>query len=211
MASAATAVIDTAPVDLRTAVRIEAAEARAWADMYAAAPSEFARSAGVSTRTVAGALAISWAATSRRYFSRTIGLGVIEPASPQALDDVLAGYAGAGIGMFLIASQPHCRPAGFETWLRERGLEPFDRPDRVLRGSEPLPAGDSLVTSGRELRVERVTAPNADEWAEFIQRVYRLDTGRWLQALIGRPGWYQYLVREGGEGVPAGALYRDPV
>src|SRR3954464_5368426 len=102
MASAATAVIDTAPVDLRTAAAIEAAEARAWADMYAAAPPEFARAAGVGSREVAGTLVLSWAATGRRYFSRTIGLGVTALATPEAIDHILEGYAEQGITMFLL-------------------------------------------------------------------------------------------------------------
>src|SRR4051794_1585594 len=196
MNTATMAEIDTSPVDLRVAAAIEAAEARAWADMFAAAPDDFARAAGVSTRMVAGALVISWPATGRRYFSRTIGLGVVEPASPQALDDVLAGYGDAGIGMFLIASQPHCRPSEFEDWLRDRGLEAFDAQDRVIRGADPADdTNRTPATSERGLRVEHVTATTADEWAEFLQRVYRLETGSWLQALIGRPGWSQYVVR----------------
>src|SRR3954454_20722630 len=134
MSTVAPAAIDTSPVGRRVAAAVEAAEGRAWSDMYAAAPAEFAQAAGVSTRMVDGALVIGWAATGRRYFSRTIGLGVVEPASPEALDDVLAGYADAGIGMFLITSQPHCRPSEFEDWLRDRGLEPFDAQDRVIRG-----------------------------------------------------------------------------
>src|SRR4051812_48811520 len=138
MSSATMAAIDTSPVDLRVAAAVEAAEGRAWSDMYAAAPAEFAQAAGVSTRTVAGALVIGWVATGRRYFSRTIGLGVVEPASREALDDVLAGYADAGIRMFLIPSQPHCRPSEFESWLRDRGLEPFDTQDRVIRGGDPI-------------------------------------------------------------------------
>ena len=39
------------------------AEARAWADMYAAAPADWAASAGVGSREVGGALVLSWAAT----------------------------------------------------------------------------------------------------------------------------------------------------
>jgi hypothetical protein len=210
MRTAAMTAIDTSPVDLRAAAAIEAAEARAWADMYDAAPPEFAHDAGVSTRTVAGALAITWAATGRRYFSRTIGLGVVEPASPEALDDVLAGYADAGIGMFLIASQPHCQPREFEDWLRERGLEPFDAQDRVVRGGDPLDIGRAPSTGERELEVERVTATTADEWADFLQRVYRLETGRWLQALVGRPGWHEYVVREDREIVAARGMYVTP-
>jgi hypothetical protein len=207
MGAEATATIDTSPVDLRAAAAIEVAELRAWSDMYAAVPSEFGRAAGVSARTVAGALVISWAATGRRYFSRPIGLGVVEPASPQALDDVLEGFADAGIGMFLIPSQPHCRPPEFENWLRDRGLEPFDVQDRVVRGGAPLDASSPPAPSERGLEVERVTEATADEWAEFLQRDYRLDTGGWLQALVDRPGWRHYVVREGGEIVAARGMY----
>ncbi len=210
MPAPATAAIDTSAVNARLAAAIEAAEARAWADMYAAAPADFARTAGVSARTVAGALVISWAATGRRYFSRAIGLGVVEPVTPQALDEILAGYAAAGTNMFLIASQPHCQPAEFESWLRERGLEAFDAQDRVIRGSTPLRDGDRQQTTERGLAVERVTAATADEWADFIQRVYQLHTGAWLQALIGRRGWQQYVVREAGEIVAARGMFVTP-
>ena len=200
------AALDTAPVDQSEAAAIEAAEARAWADLYSASPAEFAAGAGVSTRGVDGALVLTWAATGRRYFSRAIGLGVVEPATEAGLDDILEGYARAGVSMFLVQSLPHCRPEGFEDLLRVRGLEPFDAQDRIVRGNRPLgplpPAPE-----GRELVVERVDADHAEEWPEFMQRVYRLDTGPWLPALIGRPRWFQYVVREHGEVVGARGMY----
>jgi hypothetical protein len=210
MATAAAHTVDTSPVDPRTAVAIELAEASAWADMYAAAPRDFARSAGIATRKVGGALVISWAAIGRRYFSRAIGLGVIEPATPEALDDIANGYADAGISMYLIASQPHCRPEGFDDALRERGFEPFDAQDRVVRGGGPLRRSGLTRSDDRDLEVERVTAATADEWAEFVQRVYQLDTGSWLQALVGRRGWHQYVVREHGRVVAARGMYVTP-
>jgi hypothetical protein len=199
----------TAQVDAATAAAIEAAEARAWIDCYAAAPEDWAAAAGISTREVAGATVISWAATGRRYFSRAIGLGVVSPATPAAIDDILAGYADAGIAMFLLQSLPHCRPAAYEGWLTERGLEPFDAQDRLVRGPGP-PTGHIATAAGRELVVERVRDETADEWAGFLQQIYRLDTGPWLQRLIGRPGWHQYVVRECGEIVAARAMYVDP-
>jgi hypothetical protein len=201
-----TVAIDTAPVDLRAAAAIEAAEARAWADMYAAAPADWAASVGVGSREVGGALVLSWAATGRRYFSRAIGLGVGRPASEAALDEILEGYREAGITMFLLQSLPHCRPARYESWLRGRGLEPFDVQDRVVRDGRPLASSASWL-QGRELVVERVDRESRDEWADFLQRVYRLDTGPWLQALVGRPGWHQYVAREGGEIVAARGMY----
>jgi hypothetical protein len=63
------------------------------------------------------------------------------------------------------------------------------------------------VSSDRRLRVKPVEAGTADEWAEFLQRVYRLDTGEWLQRLVGRRGWHPYLAREDGEIVAARTMY----
>jgi hypothetical protein len=40
-----------------------------------------------------------------------------------------------------------------------------------------------------------------------MERVYRLDTGRWLPELIGREGWHQYVVREAGQLVGARGMY----
>jgi len=198
-------VIDTAPVDAQAAAAIEAAEARAWTDVYSAAPAEWAAEVGLGLREVAGALVIQWAATGRRYFSRAIGLGVIEPASGESIDEILRGWEEAGISMFLLQSLPHCRPEGYEDLLRERGLEPFDAQDRVVRDGSPLEQpGEG------ELSVERVTAETADEWAEFVQRIYRLDTGPWLQRLIGRPGWHEYVARENDEIVAARGMFIGP-
>jgi len=209
MAAVGSAVMDTTPVDLHAAAAIESAEARAWADLYAAAPAEFAETAGLESSEVAGFLVLRWAVSGRRYFSRVIGLGVVAPASAEAVDQILAGYADAGITRFLLQSLPHCRPAEYEGWLRERGLEPFDAQDRIVRGGEPLEPSSVPGSEGRELVVERVGPETKDEWAAFLQRVYRLETGRWLQALVGRPGWHQYVARERGEIVGARGMYID--
>ena len=209
MGAPGTQVIDTAPVDLSQAAAIESAEAQAWIDLYAAAPADFAEAAGLDTTTIGGTLILRWAATGRRYFSRTVGLGVLEPATPAAIDAVLDHFREAGITMFLLNSLPHCRPGKYERWLRDRGLEPFDAQDRVVRGGAPLDTA-ALPAYDRELVVERVGRDDADEWAEFLQRVYRLDTGPWLQVLPERPGWHQYAAREVGEIVAARAMYIGP-
>jgi hypothetical protein len=205
MAATRAAPLDATPVGLGTARAIEAAEVAAWIDLYSAAPEDFAETAGLGFAEIGGSLVLRWAASGRRYFSRTVGLGVIEPASPEALDRILDHYQQAGIGMLLLQSLPHCRPAEYENWLLERGLEPFDAQDRVVRGGQP-PAGPA---SGA-LVVEQVDRERAEEWSEFLQRVYRLDTGRWLPRLIGRPGWHQYVARSEGEIVAARGMYIGP-
>ena len=201
-----TATLDTTPVDLRAAAAIEAAEARAWADLYAAAPAGWAAAAGLGAQELAGVLVLRWAATGRRYFSRSICLGVFEPSSRAAIEDVLDAYDRAGITMFLLQSLPHCRPAEYESWLREFGLEPFDAQDRVVRDDSPLAVAPTLA-GDRELTPERVKHGSCGEWVEFIERVYRLETGPWLPRLIGRVGWHQYVSREGGEIVAARGMH----
>jgi hypothetical protein len=200
--------METTPVDAATAVVLEAAEARAWIDLYAAAPADWAVEAGLSTRELGGAAVLSWAATGRRYFSRAIGLGAVRPATPTALDDILDGWAAEGISMFLLQTLPHCRPETYEDWLCDRGLEPFDAHDRLVRGNESLRSRPP-APADRELLVERVDRATADEWAEFLQRVYSLDTGPWLPYLVARTGWYQYVARERGEIVGARCMYVD--
>jgi hypothetical protein len=183
---------------------IEAAEARAWADCYATAPAEFAADAGLETTWVGGTLLIAWAAAGRRYFSRAIGLGVAEPATAATIDAVVGWYEQRGISMFLLQSLPDCLPGAYEDWLRDRGLQPFDRQERIVRGARPL---DPPATSERDIRVERVGEATAAEWSDFLQRVYRLETGDWLPRLAGRPGWHPYVAREDGQIVAARTMF----
>src|SRR5919204_3577672 len=133
--------VDTTPFDRATGAAIEAAEARAWTDLYAAAPRHWAAEVGHGSREIGGACVLHWVATGRRYFSRAIGLGVTVPASERAIDEILELWRELGIEMFLLQSMPHCEPAEYESWLRDRGLEPFDRQGRIVRGAEPVRVG----------------------------------------------------------------------
>ena len=197
--------METTPVDAATAAAIEAAEARAWEDVYAAAPRGWATQVGLGARRVGETLVLHWTATGRRYFSRAIGLGVTEPADECTVDEVLSVWERLGIGMFLLQSMPHCAPPAYEGWLRERGLQPFDRQDRIVRMDGATSA--MPVPSRRGLIVERVQQATAEEWSGFLQGVYRLDTGPWLPPLINRPGWHQYIAREQGRIVAARGMY----
>ena len=206
MGAADTTVMDATAVGAATAAAIEAAEARAWTDLYASAPAEWAAEAGLGSTEIGGACVLHWAATGRRYFSRGIGLGVAEPATEEAIDAILEFWGRRGIDMFLLQSLPHCAPTEYEAWLRQRGLEPFDAQDRIARGGQPVD-GASPAVGGRELKVEPVGPETAADWSAFLQRTYRLDAGPWLPTLIGRPGWHQYVAREAGEIVAARGMY----
>lgn len=209
MGAADTTVMDATTVEAAAAAAIEAAEARAWSDLYASAPAEWAAEVDLGSTAIGGALVLHWGATGRRYFSRGIGLGVTEPATEEAIDAILEFWARRGIDMFLLQSLPHCAPTEYEGWLRQRGLEPFDAQDRIVRGGHAAERA-SAPAGGRGLVVERVEQETAEEWSEFLQRTYHLDAGPWLPRLIGRAGWHQYVARERGEIVAARGMHIGP-
>jgi hypothetical protein len=198
--------IDVRPMTRQTVAALEVAEARTWTDLYAAAPADWAAGVGLGSRRFGDTVALHWAATGRRYFSRAIGLGVTNPATEEQLDAILAFWAELGVDMFLLQSMPECEPADYGNWLSERGLGAFDAQDRVVRGGEPHVAG-TVAARSRDVKVEAVTSESAVEWSDFLQAVYRLDAGPWLPHLIGRPGWHQYIAREAGEIVAARGMH----
>jgi len=206
----AVATIDAGPISRSAAAAVEAAEGRAWFDLYGAAPAGWAAEVGLAVEEREGTVVLRWAATGRRYFTRAIGLGMTAPATESLLDAILHGFEEAGIDMFLLQSLPHCLPAQYEAWLVERGLEPFDAQDRLVRDGRPLERPERGFAIGRDLTVEQVTVETRDEWAEFLQTVYRLEAGPWLPRVIGRAGWHQYVAREEGAIVAARGMFLDP-
>jgi hypothetical protein len=206
MSAGPAAAVDTRPVDVATAAAVEAAEARAWADLIAAAPPAYAARLGLTASRVGGALVIRCAGGGfdRGLFNRAIGLGVVEPATPQTIAEIVAGYRTAGVRRFMLVSQPHCRPAAYTEWLADAGLRPTGGWDRVVRDAGPLsPSGPSA----RAFDVRPVAAGSVDTWTAFLARVYRADAEPWLRSLHGRRGWTHMLVHEQGRLIGARSMY----
>jgi hypothetical protein len=200
------AAVDTRPVDAATAAAVEAAEARAWADLVAAAPPDHAARLGLGARRVGAALVVQCpgGGFDRGLFNRPIGLGVVEPATREAVAEIVAGFRAAGVRRFMLVSQPHCRPAAYADWLAEEGLRPAGAWDRVLRDAAPLPAPPP---GGRAFAIRPVDDATAAAWAGFLASVYGVDAEPWLRALNGRPGWTHLLAHEQGRLVGARSMY----
>ena len=82
--------------------------------------------------------------------------------------------------MFLLQSLPHCRPAAVRGLAARAGARAVRRAGSGVRGGGPPTPTSRLPRPALPSRA--VSAGTADEWAEFLQRVYRLDTGEWLAA-----------------------------
>ncbi|RJT37455.1 hypothetical protein D3227_17575 [Mesorhizobium waimense] len=184
---------------------IERAEVNAWRDVYAAVPADFAARRGLS---LAGEGDLVWTTCTTIpfiHFNCVKNLGVERPATESQLDALLAHYREAGIARPWFYANPHAEPSALRCWLEARGLQRQSGWERIFRDETPLPFEPLFPTD--EHAVERVTAATAEEWAGFIDSRYRLPTSPWLLALVGRPGWYHYMLKRDGGVVAVRSLF----
>ncbi|HEV3052101.1 MAG TPA: hypothetical protein VGX50_17455 [Longimicrobium sp.] len=184
------------------ATEVEAAEVRAWADMYAAMPDDYRARFRPELLRVQGVTLTRCRAIPFSHFNGVLDLGVAVPATEGALDAVLAAYAEADIGRFSILHNPHARPPELLHWLRARGLAPRGGWERIARAGGELPPPPPGLDNA-----ELVTRATGAEWADFLVARYGLPTGPWLLGLVDRSGWTHAVLRREGSIVAARSMY----
>jgi GNAT superfamily N-acetyltransferase len=173
----------------------ERGELEAFRDLYAAAPPEV----GARAAELGGALCISVAALPEAVeFNRALGLGLAQPATEAALEELASFFGGQPP---CVAVAPHARPAQLASWVERRGLVPGYGWTKFSRPTAEPPRART------ELRVERVR--DGEPFAAAVVRGYGLPAvfGPWLHALAGRAGWHCFVAFDGETPAGAGALY----
>ncbi len=186
--------------------RVDAVEAAAFADLYAAMPSSLADFMQPRVERLGGATALLLPALPVPIYNRVIGFGVHQPADPAQLDTIVDLYRQASASPAWLHIQPTARPAELRTWLAERGFA-LAKPStwaQVLRGTNPPP---QIAT---DFRVGPVEAGREREFGAVLAKAHRMPPmmAAWMQALVGRPRWHAYAaVREGDRIVAGGFLF----
>ena len=72
------------------------------------------------------------------HFNRTLGLGVVEPATERQVADVIGCYVAAGVKNFLVHAHPAALPQWLPSWLFDNGLDVRSRWAKLCRGDEPF-------------------------------------------------------------------------
>jgi GNAT superfamily N-acetyltransferase len=174
-------------------------EARAMADMYAAAP----RALALRAETFAGATLLLAPRIPVSYFNRAIGLGVFEPATEPLLDELLENYAGASD--FWLHLNPAAKPVQIKDWLAARRLAPPPRRSwaKFLRGPEPYSAPATTVA------VRSAEPRDAAAVARIACAAFGMPPALepWLAALVGRRGWRFVVAEIDGRTVATGAAF----
>ena len=176
-------------------------EARAAVDTYAAAPRAF----DLRAETIAGATLLLAPQIPASYFNRAIGVGVFEPATERALDEILERCESAKSREFWLHLNPVAKPAQLADWLAARGFAPPPRRTwaKFLRGPEPYSARPSTLT------VRAGRPQDAAAVAKVVCAAYGMPTALepWFAALVGRPGWTFVVAEADGRIAATGAVF----
>jgi hypothetical protein len=205
----------TAPVDTgvaaadapRKARLADEIEARAFVDLYAAAPPDLAAQLGLTVRRHAGATVLLATGLPTPMFNRVIGLGADAPAGTSDVEHVARAYRDAGVSSWWLHWSPHAQPADMPARLAALG---FSAPPRrawmkFVRDAAPVSA---VLT---DLDVRRADDASAAATARAIAAAYEMPPfmADWIRGLLGRPRWTLWRAADGDRVVGGGALFVD--
>lgn len=144
---------------------------------------------GVTSRAVAGGIAVCASRLDVLALNRAVGFGISEPFTASHLDQVIEWYQDAGVSRFFLQPAPAHFSDHLRRWLADRGMAHYNNWVKLWRSTEEVPR---VVT---DLRVERVGTGRAHEFAAMVARGFGLpDAARpWLAATVGRGAWRHYL------------------
>ena len=183
----------------RFAELVEFGEADAYEDLFRHAPPDL----GLSAMRSGGAVLLIAPSLPVVIFNRVIGMGLREPATEAALDEILTRYRAAGSATFAVQLSPSAAPGDLPAWLHARGLLLRDNWAKVYRAATP----DVVIRT--DLRIERIDRAHAAAFAEISCTAFGMPAVMqpWLAAGVGRPGWTHYLAFDGETPAAGGALF----
>ena len=181
---------------------LEAAEARAYADIFRAV-AVVAPELGAAVLEDGPTTTFMLSALNVGFFNRSLGLGIGEPATDAAIDAVLRAFEAAGQTSFTIQVSPFARPSAIETMLEAHGRTRGRRWVKLWRDTEDPPAPRT------DLRIEKIGAAQDAEWASVILEAFEIPevVRPFATATLGRQNWHHYLAYDGDSAVGGAAMH----
>jgi hypothetical protein len=184
---------------------LDAAEAAAFRDLFAAAPRDLAAALGLETREVAGATLLIAPGIPNTLFNRVIGFGNEHPAGEDDLTQIINIYRHAGVSDWWLHLSPGAQPITLMDLFSARGFTPSPRRTwaKMLRGVEP----PRLTDTPLEVRVLR----NGEEAAlgETLCAAFEMPAAcaAWFAQTAHRDGWRAVAAFDGRTLAGGGLLY----
>lgn len=191
---------------------IEQAEGEAYADFEAAAPVSARATLGTRQLRIGGGVALAMPNDPSGFWSLVLGLGFDAPVAAPLLERVIEFYREQGMSAATLQIAPQVLPPD---WADIRAkLNIVDARSALVKL-----VGDLGTVTARSqaaarldagLRVGKVPAARAREWAEVTWEVFGLPAEHQVEmgiGSVGRPGWESFAVFEGSMIVAAGSLH----
>jgi hypothetical protein len=139
-------------------------------------------------------------------FNRVLGLGLAEPATEAALDEIDAFFSRRGL-TYGIPLTPNAQPRELPEWLEARGFRRGYAWTKFARRAGPTNDLDHLL--GSSFRVEAVSADRADVFADVFLGAYGTPevTRSLLERLPRSEGWHCFVAFDGDEPAATGSLF----
>ena len=182
-------------------------EARAFADLYRAAPASLRTKLGLEVRAMAGATLLIAPGFPTPLFNRAIGLGMSSRTSMIHVRRIEDIYRKAGSASWWLHWNPFALPEDLAARLLASGFTPPKRRAwaKMLHANAPVPhiKSDLYIETARDDQVGALVGSivQAFEMPAFM--------AHWLQELHRRERWQLYAVTERGTVVGGGCLFAD--
>jgi GNAT superfamily N-acetyltransferase len=189
-------------LDRERILGIERVETLAKLDGVEGVP-EAKRELGLVFRRVGGAWAFGCPRETSLYTNRVMGFGLDRPASLEDVEALKAFYSEHDVPCFRISLCPAAEPAGLEAVLTAAGFGPTLQVVKWVR--DGLPAKEPTTS----LHIDRAEPGDAEAMDQLILAAFggRPHSVQYVSALIGRPHWHHYVVRDSGALVACGSMY----
>lgn len=171
--------------------------------LHTEATDELRARLGLHLEPIGGAMVSVAAEDPSILLNRAIGLGLTEPATPDAIERICATYRDHGIERFYLGVHPDARPDGLEQMLDDAGLESGRGWMKFERGPEPAPTADS------DLEVREIDEDHVDAFGRIAASGFGLTDAAapLFRGLVDRPDFHLYMTFEGETPAGTGLLY----
>lgn len=192
---------------------IEQAEGESYADFEAAAPAAARATLGARQLRIGGGVALAMPNDPSNFWSRALGLGFAEPVTARLLERVIGFYREQAMSAATLQIAPQALPPDWPDICAQLDISDAGSAVVKLVGDLGTVVPHSRGAAARldaGLRVAKVTAPQAREWAQVTFKVFGLPMEPHLEMAIGcvgRPGWHTFAVFEGSVIVATASLH----
>ena len=183
---------------------ISTCEMNAWKDMYDAAGKEISENFGIRVFSLGSGCVSIVKNIDILAYNRVIGLGLMEPATEEIIDNIISKYTEAGVKRFFIQIHPEAAPSKMQDWFEKRKIRHYNNWVKHYRGVENPPSAET----GLEIREVQKTN-EAEQFGEIITKSFEWpdEMKYWFANLAGRKCWKTYLAFDNDNPVATASLF----